>query len=434
MRRNIVHIGADSLTYAIRGIVSVAKKMEKMGAKIVWENIGDPVEKGEKVADWIIEAAHEALDNPRSWAYCHSQGQEDTRQVLADFVNQRGGVQISSEDILFFNGLGDAISKIFGEIRREARIIGPSPAYSTHSSAEAAHSGYEHLTYALDPKNNWLPDVQEIRNKIKYNDTIAGILLISPNNPTGASYPRELLEEIVEVAREYRLMVINDEIYSHIVYGGAETVHLSEVLGDVPGLALRGISKELPWPGSRCGWIEMLNRGKDEVFDRYVKSLIDSKMLEVCSTSLPQLLIPKIYKDDRFPGHLQQRAKMFEKRGDEFVEALSGVEGIHVVRPQGAFYMTLVFEDGVLNDEQHLEPLNEEIGEYLKTLLYPRMPEDQRFTYHLMAATGLCVVPLSGFCCERRGFRITLLETDPVVRQWLLETLKESIAKYIHSA
>ena len=107
--------------------------------------------------------------------------------------------EISDDDIVFFNGLGDAVAKIFGFLKREARIIGPSPAYSTHSSAEAAHSGYSHLTYELDPDNGWMPDLEDIENKIKYNDAIAGILIINPDNPTGAVYPRKILEQIVDI-------------------------------------------------------------------------------------------------------------------------------------------------------------------------------------------------------------------------------------------
>ncbi len=94
---------------------------------------------------------------------------------------------------------------------------------------------------------------------------------------------------------------------------GAKTVHLSEVIGDVPGMALRGISKEFPWPGSRCGWLEVFNKDKHPRFERYVKSLINAKMLEVCSTSLPQYSIPRIMGDPRYIDHLNRRKKMFEQ-------------------------------------------------------------------------------------------------------------------------
>lgn len=434
MRRNIVHPGADSLNYEIREIVAIGHHMASLGQEMTWENIGDPIAKGEDVEPWIKEIATETLSSSSTWAYCDSQGELDTREVLADFVNRRNGIQITPEDILFFNGLGDAINRLFASMRREARIIGPSPAYSTHSSGEAAHSGYEHLTYRCDINNQWLPDIDDIRNKVKYNDTITGILLISPNNPTGSVYPRSVLEDIVSIAREYDLMVINDEIYSHIVYGGAETVHLSEVLGDVPGIAMRGISKELPWPGSRCGWIEVLNPKNDSIFSRYIKSLVDSKRLEVCSTTLPQKVIPKIYQDKRFSKHLQKRAKMYEDRSQEAIDILGKVDGIKVIQPQGAFYLTVVFEENRLNTQQSLEINHKDTQIYLKELLNKKLQLDHRFTYYLMAAHGICVVPLSSFCCSEMGFRMTLLEMDDTKRIHTLNTIASAIKNYLTSS
>ena len=184
MRRDIVPAGADSLSYEIREIVVIAEKLEKLGLKLTYENIGDPIAKGEKVVPWIKEEIKKLMDQEDSWAYCNTQGVLATREFLAAKVNALNGCQITADDIYFFNGLGDAVAKIFGHLKREARVIGPTPAYSSHSSAEASHSGYEHLTYRLDPNNNWEPDVDEIYNKAKYNDSIAGILIINPHNPT----------------------------------------------------------------------------------------------------------------------------------------------------------------------------------------------------------------------------------------------------------
>ena len=125
MRRNIVHPGADSLTYEIRSIVAIGRRIQSMGVDMVWENIGDPIAKGEKIVPWIKEKTLEVMNDDSSWGYCDSKGVIETRDFLAKCVNDRGGAQINSEDILFFNGLGDAISKIFSEMRREARILGP---------------------------------------------------------------------------------------------------------------------------------------------------------------------------------------------------------------------------------------------------------------------------------------------------------------------
>lgn len=434
MRRNIVHAGAGSLSYEIREIVAVGREMRSLGQPITWENIGDPIEKGEIVPQWIRDVIHELVDESKSWGYCDTAGIPATREFLAEEVNKRpGSVQVTPEDILFFNGLGDAVAKVYGFLRREARVLGPSPAYSTHSSAEAAHSGYNHVTYELNPHNGWMPDVEDIRNKVKYNDSIAGILLLSPDNPTGAVYPREILEEIAGIAREYNLFMVADEIYAHIVYNGHQRLHMSQWIGDVPALAMRGISKEYPWPGSRCGWLEVLNKDKDENFARYVTSLLAAKRLEVSSTTLPQMSIPRVIGDARYEGHLDRRAVMFNKRADEAVSYFDGCDSVIVNKPSGAFYMTVMFKKGLLNQHQTLPIENARIRARIEQLAGNVSP-DKRFVYYLMGSTGIVVVPLTGFQCAHEGFRVTILETDDAKRAWIFRTLRESIDAYVASA
>jgi len=432
IRRNIVHPGAGNLTYAIREIVQVAHRFRDLGVEMTYENIGDPVQKGERIVPWIRQILHEVIDDDRAWAYCDTAGVPEAREFLAEEVNKRGGARVTPDDIIFFNGIGDAVAKVYGFLRREARVIGPTPAYSTHSSAEAAHSGYEHLTYELDPYNGWMPDLDDLRLKVKYNDSIAGILLINPDNPTGAVYPREMIEGMVAIAREFGLFIICDEIYTHIVYNGHQTLHTSEVIGDVCGIVMRGLSKEVPWPGARCGWIEVLNRHRDPTFDTYVNSLVASKRLEVCSTTAPQMCVPRILGDPRYPDHLARRAATFDRRATEAYEILSRVPGILVNKPSGAFYMTVLFEEGALNDRQRLPIPNGRVRQITEELVRGA-PNDQRFVYYLMAATGIVVVPLTGFCCRREGFRVTLLETDDAKRRWTFETLAQAIRDYLAS-
>jgi len=432
MRRDIVHAGSRQLTYEIREIVAVAEDLKKLGVEITWENIGDPITKGEKVPDWIKDIITQLVSEDKTYGYVATKGVESTQIFLAEQVNKRGGCQITKNDIVFFNGLGDAVAKIFGFLKREARVIGPSPAYSTHSSAEAAHSGYSHLTYELDPDNNWMPDLVDIENKVKYNDAIAGILIINPDNPTGAVYPRDILEKMVDIARRYKLFVICDEIYAHIVYESASTLHLSEVIGDVPGIALRGISKEYPWPGARCGWIEVFNQDKYPMFKQYIQSIVNAKMLEVCSTSLPQYSIPKVIGDSRYLGHLAHRKRMFEARVDEAYDILTQTSALKIIKPKGAFYMAVLFQEGILNGTQKLEIADQGVREYIEEKV-KGVEVDKRFVYYLLGATGICVVPLTGFCCTRKGFRITLLETDDEKRRWTWKTIVNAVEEYVHS-
>jgi alanine-synthesizing transaminase len=237
----------------------------------------------------------------------------------------------------------------------------------------------------------------------------------------------------VDIARRYRLFVMCDEIYAHIIYNGAKSAHLSEVIGEVPGIALRGISKEFPWPGSRCGWIEVFNQNKYPDFQSYIKSLINAKMLEVCSTSLPQYSIPLVIGDPRYIAHLEKRKNMFESRVNEAFVIFSKVDGIYVTKPQGAFYMSVLFEPDVLNNAQTLNIDNVKIKNFIKDKVRDVAP-DKRFVYYLLGAKGICVVPLTGFCCTRNGFRITMLETDDEKRKWTWNTIADSIKEYLASA
>ena len=432
MRRNIVHELAGNLKYEIREIVAVANQIADLGVEISWDNIGDPILKGDAAPKWIREIVSEIAAEPSSWAYCDTAGVKETREFLAEMVNARGGAQIGPDEINFYNGLGDAVAKVYGLLRREARVLGPSPVYSPHSSAESANSGYSHCTYRMDPHNGWLPDMKEVRQKVKYNDSIAGILLLAPDNPTGTVYPREILHEFAAIAQEYDLFLIADEIYANIVYDGNEPFHCSEWIGETPALAMKGVSKEYPWPGGRCGWIEILNKDKDANFAAYADSLLAAKRLEVSSTTLPQLSIPKVMSDPRYAEHLTQRQNQYEGRAAEMHQCFQGQDGIVVNKPSGAFYYTVMFEEGALNDKQFLPIENAEVRQLIESKVAD-VPPDKRFVYYLMGATGIVVVPLSGFNCAYPGFRGTLLEHDDQKRRWQFETVRNSIESYLQS-
>jgi alanine-synthesizing transaminase len=434
MRNNIVHIGAGELTYEIRAIVEIADKLQEMGIKTNMENIGDPVAKGEKIPLWMKKVVADLALQDCSYGYCPTRGVLETRQFLAARTNSRGKAQISAEDIIFFNGLGDAIQKVYGFLRREARVIGPSPTYSTHSSAEAAHAGTKPISYHLDPDNNWYPDLDDLELSVKYNPSISGILIINPDNPTGAVYPERILREMIAIAREYDLFVICDEVYHNIVYNGQSTKPISDLIGDVPAMALKGISKDLPWPGARCGWVEVYNAEKDPVFQQYVKSILNAKMVEVCSTTLPQKAIPLILSHPQFPVYLEERKTRYEKHSNIAFEQLKGVPGIKVNRTNGAFYMSVVFNRELLRGHQTLPIENKEVRQLVEGLVGTgNIALDKRFVYYLLASTGICVVPLSSFCTEERGFRITLLERNESEFTRIFKTIGESVTAYLNS-
>ena len=433
MRQQLLSEGASELSYEIREIVKKAEQIKKFGKEIFWENIGDPIQKHHALPDWVRRIVADLSMQNDSYSYCPSKGILDTRAFLAKQNNALKGVQITAEDICLFNGLGDAIGKVYQYITPTSRVIGPSPAYSTHSSAEAAHASHEPLTYKLDPDNKWYPDIDDLYNKVKYNPNIVGILIINPDNPTGMVYPLETLQRIIAIAREFKLFLICDEIYINITYNGARAYALAEVIEDVPGISMKGISKELPWPGARCGWMEYYNREKDGDFNRFCQALDNAKMIEVCSTKLPQLAIPKILGDPRFKTYRDATNQKIGKRSKIIADILHTVPQLTFNETFGAFYNTIIFRKGILKPNQKMKIDHSGIRSLVEVWVLEDMPLDKRFVYYLLGAKGVCVVPISSFCSELQGFRVTLLEEDEETLVKTFTAIRDGIVEYLES-
>jgi aspartate/methionine/tyrosine aminotransferase len=433
MRQHLLSEGANELSYEIREIVKKAEQIKNLGKEIQWENIGDPIQKNHLIPDWMKQIIADLSMQNDTYSYCPSKGILETRQFLAELTNLRQGTQITPDDICFFNGLGDAIAKVYQYITPTSRIIGPSPAYSTHSSAEAAHASHEPLTYTLDPNNKWYPDLDDLYNKVKYNPNVVDILIINPDNPTGMVYPLETLKRIVAIAKEFNLFLICDEIYINITYNGARAYALSEVIEDVPGIAMKGISKELPWPGARCGWMEYYNRGKDADFNRLCQAIDNAKMIEVCSTKLPQLAIPKILGDSRFKEYREETNRKIGKRSKLISDIFKTVPQLTFNETFGAFYNTIIFREGTLKSNQKIDIQDSKIRALVEAWTANEMPNDKRFVYYLLGAKGICVVPISSFCSELQGFRVTLLEENEESLVKTFTAIRDGIVEYLGS-
>jgi len=265
-----------------------------------------------------------------------------------------------------------------------------------------------------------------------------GILIINPDNPTGMVYPLEILQRIVAIAKEFNLFLLADEIYINITYNGARAHALAEIIGDVPGISMKGISKELPWPGSRCGWMEYYNRDKDEDFNRFCQALDNAKMIEVCSTKLPQLAIPKIFGDPRFKQYREQTNTNIGRRSKIISDILRTVPQLTFNETFGAFYNTIIFREGSLKPTQSLAIANPQIKALVESWVNnpdgtPRkdIALDKRFVYYLLAAKGVCVVPISSFCSELQGFRVTLLEEEEDVLIKTFTSIRDAIVEYL---
>lgn len=425
MRKNLLHIWYKELSYEIREIVEVAKKVESFWMEIFWENIWDPVVKWEAIPMWMKKIVSEASLKDEVYWYCPTKWLELTREYIAS-----KNPKITKDNVLFFNGLWDAINKIYKSLAFDSRVIWPNPAYSTHSSAEASHAWTSHITYSLDPKNNWNPDLEELENKVKFNPNIVGILVINPDNPTWAVFTKDVLISIVNIAKKYNLFLVFDEIYEKLTYKEEDRVLLNDIIWDVPGISMKWISKDIPWPGSRCGWIEIYNEDKDENFKKYISSILASKMLEVCSTTLPQFVLPKIYENKNYKLSLKNRIKKYEYRANLAKNIFEWLEEITFIKPKGAFYLPIVFNMKLIN-KLYIPTINNiYIDSYITKFLDWNKRFDKKFCYYMLWKTWVCSVPLSGFNSNYEWFRITLLEESEEKFILILEKIRDFILEF----
>jgi len=429
------------LKYAIREIVDVMQYLLEIDPSYVFvrENIGDPIAKGWPVPLFLKQILKEEIyrEGDHVFGYCHSRGIPEVRKWIVEYAKRFSpSSTLDYEYVLLTNGLGAAISSLYHMLRPGTRVLQPAPSYPSHSSMEAFAAGADPLFYNLDPKKGWEPDLDHMESQIRRHPEIAGILVINPNNPTGAVYSRRVLSEILRLAEKYQLMILSDEIYFRMVYHGLQHEQLTEMaVGKVPLILMRGTSKDVPWPGARSGWIEFHNVEVDRDYRDYCEAVKKRVLLEVCATSLPQTVISKIYDHPEYESWIRLYSAGLARNIDTIAEILSSTKGLHTNRPDGAFYMMPTFEEGALNSRQTLPIKNSAVRAYIEQQVAQEgMPSDKRFAYYLLAATGICVVPASGFFGPVPGFRITTLERDENILKDTYTRLSRAVTDYLKSS
>jgi len=441
MRTNFSNPKVPFLRYEIREVVDIVQKLKEIDPefKVIGENIGDPIVKGWRVPEFVKQLIVEEIqrEGDTVFGYSHSRGNPEVRKWVAQLSRKLvPSSTLDYEYVLFTNGLGAAISVLYNMVPPGSRIIQPAPTYPTHASLESFESGAEPLLYKLDPFRNWEPDLDHLESQIRSNPQIAGITMINPNNPTGAVYTREVLEQVVRLAEKHELMILSDEIYFRMVYNGHKFVSMVEVAGNrVPLIVLRGLSKDVPWPGGRCGWVEFHNVDLDHGYRSYCDAVKKRILLEVCSVHLPQAIAARLYDHPEFPAWNRDYNAELEKIANSIATRLESIESLMVNRANGAFYMMPLFRESALNERQTLQIANPGIRNCIEQeVARPGIAPDKRFALYLLASTGICVVPASGFYCAYPGFRITTLERDEKIRNSTYSRLTEAIREYLQSA
>ena len=436
---SLSHSSAPFLRYPIREIAEVANQVLTLDPSrpIAWENIGDPIAKGWPVPPFLKTILHQTIDaSDAVFGYAHSRGEKSTREFIANLANEiNPAAPISAEDVLCTNGLGAAIPLIYQMLPPSARILQPAPGYPTHASCESFFAGAPPIYYHLDARNNWQINLSEIENLLNTNSNIAGILIINPNNPTGAVCDSSVLEKIVALAKQKNLFIIADEIYQALAYDQTEFRALSQLCANqVPLIVMRGMSKDVPWPGGRGGWLEFHNQNLHPEFANLVKNIKQRALLEVGAAHLPQTVLPLVYGHAEYKSWVNNLRTELQEISADIVARLQKIPQLSVVAPRGAFYVLPLFSSGVLTLNQTLPIANAAVREYIEKLVArPGILPDERLALYLLGAERICVVPASGFGGGYCGFRVTTLERDPSCRAEVYGRLERAIAAYLES-
>ena len=384
---------SDRLQYVhsdIRGpLYQEALRMEAEGTSVLKLNTGNPGRFGFPLPNPVRQALTLHLDE--AVPYCDVRGMKDARNVICTYHIGRGLQGIMPNDVFICNGVSEAASMIMDAlIGTGDEVLLPSPCYSLWSN-NTYLSGGKPVFYRCDPGNNWNPDIDDIRSKI--TDRTKALLVINPNNPTGAVYDHETLVAIADVAREHRLVLLADEIYDRLVMDGLRHESLGAVAPDVPCVTFNGLSKSHIICGFRCGW--MVFSGPKGELDAVKNGVMKLASMRLCGNALTQLVIPAALVDSESTREmLIPGGRLYEQR-QATCEGLDRIEGVTYVKNSATFYL--------------FPGIKKELFDFA---------DAQDFSMKFLHASHVLVIPGSGFDWhEDLRFRIVMLPEPDVLRK-----------------
>lgn len=340
----------DNVLYDVRGpVVDEAARMEAAGMNILKLNIGNPAPFGFRTPDEVVFDMSKQLSECEG--YSDSKGLFSARKAIMQYAQLKNIPNVTIDDIYTGNGVSELINLCMQALLDDGdEILIPSPDYPLWT-ATATLAGGKAVHYLCDEESDWYPDLQDIRKKI--NHRTKAIVLINPNNPTGALYPKEVLQEIVEVAREHQLIIFSDEIYDRLVMDGEEHISIASLAPDLFCVTFSGLSKSHMIAGYRIGW--MILSGNKRLAADYIAGINMLSNMRLCSNVPAQSIVQtalgghQSVKDYVVPG-----GRIYEQRECVY-RLLNEIPGISVKKPKAAFYAFPkidIKKFGIKDDEQ----------------------------------------------------------------------------------
>lgn len=343
----------DHVCYDIRGpVMDEANMMEAAGEKILKLNIGNPATFGFNAPDDVMQVMSSSL--PLAQGYSDSHGIIAAREAIIRYDEYRGIKGVAPADIYTGNGVSELITmSMQGLLDSGDEVLVPSPDYPLWT-ASVTLAGGTAVHYVCDESANWNPDIEDIKKKITPNTK--AIVIINPNNPTGAVYEKDLLMQIVDVARENGLIIFSDEIYDRLLMDDAVHTSIASLAGDdVFCITFSGLSKSHMSAGFRIGWMSL--SGNKKAARGYIEGLNMLSSMRLCSNVPAQYMVATALDPANFGKKdplLLPGGRIYDQR--EFIyNALNSIDGISAVKPKAAFYIFPkmdIEKFGITNDEQ----------------------------------------------------------------------------------
>ena len=340
----------DNVLYDVRGpVVDEANRMVEDGMEVLKLNIGNPYPFGFSAPQEVIL---DMLSNIRtSQGYSDSKGIFSARKAIMQYSQLKHIPNVTMSDIYTGNGVSELINLCMQALLNNGdEILIPAPDYPLWTAC-ATLAGGKAVHYICDEQSEWYPDIEDIKSKI--TDRTKAIVIINPNNPTGAVYPKEVLEQIAQVAREHELIIFSDEIYDRLVTDGYEHTSIASLAPDVFCVTFSGLSKSHMIAGFRIGWM-ILSGAKDKA-KGYIEGLNMLSSMRLCSNVPAQSIVQTALGGYQSVNeYIQPGGRIYEQR--EYVyKALTDIPGITAVKPKAAFYIFPKIDTekfNITNDEQ----------------------------------------------------------------------------------
>lgn len=324
----------DHVCYDVRGpVLDEANRMQADGIDVLKLNIGNPAPFGFSAPEEVITDMISTLRSAQG--YSDSHGIFAARKAIMQYAQTKNIPNVSMEHIYTGNGVSELINLVTqGLIDNGDEILVPSPDYPLWTGCVTLAGG-KAVHYICDEQSEWYPDIEDMRSKI--TDKTKAIVIINPNNPTGAVYPKEVLEQIVELAREHELMIFSDEIYDRLVMDEIEHTSIASLAPDLFCITLNGLSKSHMIAGFRCGWM-ILSGAKEKAKD-YIEGLNMLSNMRLCSNVPAQSIIQTALGGyQSVEEYLQPGGRIYEQR-EVIYKLLNDIPGVSAKKPKAAFYI-----------------------------------------------------------------------------------------------